>query len=1110
MRTLLAGCCIATLCALLPAPAQAQNALSNRAVDMARCTALERLAPNETVSLTLGLPLRNHDRLDQLIRRLYDRHDPLYGRFLKPAQFNAQFSPTLEDYRAVSDFARSRGMAIRGSHQGRTLLNVEASASAVEHAFGVRMMRYRSPEGRLFAAADREPALPASMAGKIASVVGIGSPALFQPALIRRGQEPREALFALAGPPAEGASPDALSSSVPGSAAARGAAGGAEGPGAAGSGVNGGFTPHDLRVAYGLDGYPNSGAGQTIAVVEFDGYTSSDIVSYEQQFNLPAVPVQNIYIDGYDGSAGSAAIEVTLDIELDCAIVPAVNKILVYEAPNTLPGMLDLLDRVVTDDAAAQISMSWAQAENTVTQSYLIQEANFYEQMAAQGQSFFASAGDWDGYGAGPTTNAQDPASQPYVTGVGGTTLSVLTPGGLYGSETGWAASGGGISGTWPIPWYQEGAITTASKGSTVYRNIPDVGLDANPNSGVVLWLNGGWTGRIGGTSMSAPLWAGFTALTNERRAMAGLPSIGFLNPEIYELCAGASYSQDFHDVDDGTSNGYFSTVPGYDLVTGWGSYHGYNLADDLADPNRLIWSWGDNSSGQLGASAPAGAVPAAEISPQLGSVVQLVSGANFSAALRSDGTVWAWGYNVDGELGNGAYNPASSPASATPGQVTDLTGAVAISSGGEHTAALRSDGTIWSWGDNRYGELGNGVTAAGAPYGSDSPVQATGFVNGIALSAGAAHTLALTAAETVYAWGDNTYGQLGTGGTSSSSAPEQLSGLSAIVAVAAGAHHSLALGSNGAVWAWGYNASGELGYGAAGSTSGTPTQVSTISGVTAIAAGGVYNGPGFSLALKSDGTVWAWGDNSAGELGNGSFTSSQTPVQVVGVSGAVAIAAGQYHGLALTAGGQVWAWGANGDGQLGNGTTSGSSGHVNGVAVPAVVGSLPGAMYLSAGANSSMVIGRGIEYAVSGVIDPIGAIDGAQGPITFTLHSLAGPEFSYTTTPAADGSYTIAAIPPGVYNIGILGPKWLRTTLTNVNVNADLTGVNASLRPGDLNGDNVVDLNDFAIFAAAFGTDATSDNWNVNADLNGDGVVDLTDFSLFAVDFGLSGDPAP
>jgi alpha-tubulin suppressor-like RCC1 family protein len=636
------------------------------------------------------------------------------------------------------------------------------------------------------------------------------------------------------------------------------------------------------------------------------------------------------------------------------------------------------------------------------------------------------------------------------------------------------------------------------------------VALDANPSSGPVLWYGGGWTGRIGGTSASAPLWASYTALINARRAMLGYPRVGFLNPAIYALCSGSDYDMDFHDIADGSTNVDYPAVTGYDLVTGWGAYRGYNLVDDLTDPDRAIWSWGDNTCGELGPEAPSGASPTAAMSPQLAGIVQLAVGLNFASALRSDGSVWSWGYNVDGELGNGAYSTASNPTVAVPGEVSGLASVLAISAGGEHTAALRSDGTIWSWGDNRYGELGNGATASSAPYGSDVPVEANSITGAIGVSAGAAHSLAVTSSETVCAWGDNTYGQLGTGSLAASNVPVALSGLSGIVAVAAGAHHSLALGANGTVWAWGYNSSGELGYGSVGSTSTTPTQLSGISGVVAIAAGGVYSGPGFSLALRCDGTVWAWGDNSSGELGNCSFTASQIPVRVTGVSGAVGIAAGKYHAMALTDTGAVWAWGANGSGQLGNGTTNGNSGQNDGVAMPAVVASLPGTMTIAAGGNSSLVVGRGIEYSVSGTIDPIGAINGAQGPITFTFHNLSGSEFAYTTTPAANGAFTVAGVPPGTYNIGILGPKWLRTTLTGVTVNANLTGVNASLLPGDLNGDNVVDIDDFTLLISAFGSDPTTGNWNINADLNGDGVVDIEDFSLLAADYGLTGDPAP
>jgi alpha-tubulin suppressor-like RCC1 family protein len=202
---------------------------------------------------------------------------------------------------------------------------------------------------------------------------------------------------------------------------------------------------------------------------------------------------------------------------------------------------------------------------------------------------------------------------------------------------------------------------------------------------------------------------------------------------------------------------------------------------------------------------------------------------------MRGDGTVWAWGSNFAGELGNG-----SSTDSSIPVQVSGLTGVTAIAAGDSHSLAVRGDGTAWAWGYNFDGELGNGTT------------------------------------------------------TFNESTPVQVSALTGLTAIAAGGNHSLAMRGDGTVWAWGSNFAGELGNGTTTNAS-TPVQVSAPSSVNAIAAGGIH-----SLAMRGDGTVWAWGDNSLGELGNGTTNSASTPVQVSGLAGVTAIAAGDLYSLAV------------------------------------------------------------------------------------------------------------------------------------------------------------------------------------------------------------------
>jgi alpha-tubulin suppressor-like RCC1 family protein len=277
---------------------------------------------------------------------------------------------------------------------------------------------------------------------------------------------------------------------------------------------------------------------------------------------------------------------------------------------------------------------------------------------------------------------------------------------------------------------------------------------------------------------------------------------------------------------------------------------------------------------------------------------------------------------------------------SSTPVQTSGLTGVTAVASGFLHSLALRSDGTVWAWGNNSNGQLGNGTTT-----GSLTPVQVSGLSGVIAIAAGFDHSLALRTDGTVWAWGQNQYGQLGNGTTTNSSTPVQVSGLSGVTAIAAGVYRdSLALRTDGTVWAWGRNPYGQLGNGTT-TDSSTPVQVSGLSGVTAIAAGALH-----SLALRTDGTVWAWGGGYYGQLGNGTTTDTSTPVPVSGLSGATAIAGGFDHSLAVRTDGTVWAWGHNIEGQLGNGTTTDSS-------TPVQVGGLSGVTAIGAGALHSLAL---------------------------------------------------------------------------------------------------------------------------------------------------------
>lgn len=571
--------------------------------------------PNENVSLAFVLPFRNQAALDDLVRRQYDPSDPMYGQYLSNQQFVAQFGPSQGDYDAIAAFARSHNMTVTRTIPSRKLLEVNGAAKNVEAAFGLRLVQYKGPDGRIFRAPNDEPAVPADIAPRITGVSGLSTSATWHKNI---GQLVKQVITI-----------PALSS-----------------PFQIGSGPSGALTPHDVQTAYNLKQWPPSdpndttgyGKGQTLAVFELDVYSPADIVLYENEFGLPQLVPTNMVVTPPTPTGG--ADEVTLDIELQLAMAPLATALLVYEGANNSPQVVQQYQQIADDDLAKQISTSWGTTETNNDAPTRNGEYNAFQQMAAQGQSIFAASGDSGAYDGSNTLNGgntttllvDDPASQPFMCGTGGTTLSVVTPGTdeHYRSERTWGdasagqGGGGGISLIWPIPSYQVGAIHSNSLGSTTMRNVPDVALNADPNTGYDIVFGGTDMVLIfGGTSCCSPLWAGFTARVNEARANNGLAPLGFANPALYAAGKSTHSARDYHDIADGSTNLYYPAVKGYDDATGWGSFIGDNLITDLAAPlptgllaqpgngyNLVTWKASTGATGyrlyrSVGAAAP-------------------------------------------------------------------------------------------------------------------------------------------------------------------------------------------------------------------------------------------------------------------------------------------------------------------------------------------------------------------------------------------------------------------------------------------------------------------------------------------------------------------------
>jgi len=505
-----------------------------------------RLDPTQRLDLAIGLPLGNRDLLKTFLTELYDPASPEFGKYLGPEDFTDVFGPTEPDYQAVLAFVKENGFVVTHTHANRMLLDVTGTVADIERAFRITLRTYQHPtEGRTFYSPDTEPVVNISL--PILDISGLDN-----------FRSPRPLLHRMLKTPA-GVQPQY------------------------GSGPGGSYVGHDFRAAY----VPNvgaTGAGQTVGLLEFDAYYASDITSYETQTGLPNVPLKNVLLDNFNGNPGSGNIEVALDIDMAIAMAPGLSQVIVYEAgPRGIPN--DILNRMATDNLAKELSSSWAWSggPNSTTDQ-------IFQQLAAQGQSFFQASGDDDAY----TGSILTPSDNPYITVVGGTTLTTTGPGGAWVSETTWnwystgigtSGSSGGVSPSYTIPTWQQGISMTANQGSTAMRNIPDVALTADN-----IWViyNNGSSGGVGGTSCAAPLWAGFAALINQQALANGKALVGFVNPAIYSIAKGTSYASCFHDITTGNNTNTssptkFFAVPGLDLCTGWGTPAGGALINALA-----------------------------------------------------------------------------------------------------------------------------------------------------------------------------------------------------------------------------------------------------------------------------------------------------------------------------------------------------------------------------------------------------------------------------------------------------------------------------------------------------------------------------------------------
>ena len=323
------------------------------------------------------------------------------------------------------------------------------------------------------------------------------------------------------------------------------------------------------------------------------------------------------------------------------------------------------------------------------------------------------------------------------------------------------------------------------------------------------------------------------------------------------------------------------------------------------------LYAWGRNQKGQLGD----GTLLDRTTPTVIGSSKiwkKVVAGEYHAIGLQTDGTLWAWGLNLNGQLGTG--NSADSNVPIAVGSDTDW---VDIAAGAYHSAAVKSDGTVWTWGRNTVGQLGLGDTVDRF----DPQEVNTATKTWVAVAAGTDHTVVLNAVGELWAWGSNDNGRLGVGAVADTTVPAQVVnpvGIGAVKwsAVAAGGAHTLAIQSNGRLYAWGSNLKGQLGN-SLGVDSSVPTRVGTEGDWARVSAGSDH-----STGIRLNGTLWVWGSNGDGQLGNGTVTLQLVPVQVGSGANWAKVGTGPASTFAVGTDGLLWGWGRNAEGQQGNGTS--------------------------------------------------------------------------------------------------------------------------------------------------------------------------------------------
>jgi subtilase family serine protease len=570
---------------------------------------LGRVPGSQPIAIDVALRPRDPPALARFASAVSTPGSPDFRRYLRPGAFGSVFGATAATVRSTTAALRRLGLDVGAVSSNHLVVKVSTTVATAERAFDTTLVRYRLGSGAPLYANLSAPRVPASLAGGIQAIAGLSDLAHARPEGLVRPD--RRAGARAPNPvrhsdtPAPGPQPCPAATSV--------------------ASASGPYTADQIASAYGFSGLyaaGDLGAGETVAIFELEAFSKPDVEAYDSCYFGPTQaaamaepPRLDVFpIDGVNSGGTPVDVESTLDVEDVSGFAPQA-RIDVYEGPNNDTGPLDVYNAIVTQDRAEVISTSWGICEAQVGgNAVAAAEANLFEEAAAQGQTVVAASGDDGSTDCTDANNdptgvdaVDNPASQPYVTGVGGTSLTTLGP---PPAETVWnnayGASGGGISSSWGMPAYQSKAsprlhvIKTYSSARpcgvpTGYcREVPDVSADADFYTGLVIygadWPAPGW-GPIGGTSIAAPLWAALAALTDAWPTCEAHP-VGFLNPALYSI-AGSSpsaYANAFNDITAGDN--HLSSFPN---SRRYGATVGYDLASGLGTPDAA-----DSSGGGL------------------------------------------------------------------------------------------------------------------------------------------------------------------------------------------------------------------------------------------------------------------------------------------------------------------------------------------------------------------------------------------------------------------------------------------------------------------------------------------------------------------------------